>query len=55
MAEPNEPSLEEIREECLKIQETWSENEKWRRRGFEEGRPFFTVPLARLIVDVTSN
>ena len=55
MAEPNEPSLEEIREECLEIQKGWSENDEWRRRGFEGGRPVFTVPAARLIVDVTSN
>jgi hypothetical protein len=55
MAKPTEPSLEEIRSECLKIQETWSESEEWKRRGFEAGRPFFTVLVARIIVDVTSN
>ena len=55
MAEANEPSLEEIREECLEIQETWSESEEWKRRGFEAGRPFFTVPVARIAVDVMRN
>ena len=55
MTEPNEPSADEIREECLKIQKGWSENDEWRRRGFEGGRPVFTVPAARIASDVTSH
>jgi hypothetical protein len=38
------PTPEEIAAECHKIQNEWSERERWRRAGYSEGRPMWEVP-----------
>ena len=45
MSEANvEPTREEIKAMCEEIRKEWSEREHWRRRGYLDGRPEFTVP-----------
>lgn len=39
----HDPSLEEIRAECEKLQETWGSKEEWKRRGIIE-QPTYSVP-----------
>jgi hypothetical protein len=42
------PTPEEIAAECRKIQNEWSERERWRRAGYAEGRPIWEVPMHQL-------
>ena len=45
-----DPTPEEIRRECERIQETWSEDERARRRGGipKEKRPLLMVPFVKV-------
>ena len=42
-----EPTPAEIKAECWKIQDGWDERERWRRRGFADGRPFLECQRVR--------
>ncbi len=53
-----DPTREEIEAMCEEIREGWSEKEHWKRRGYPGGRPVFTVPRVRNIIedeDVVTN
>jgi hypothetical protein len=37
------PSPKQIREECRRIRQGWSEDEHWRRAGYHFGKPVWEV------------
>lgn len=44
-----EPTPAEIKEECEKIREDWTERDYWIRSGHLDGKPFLECPRVRLL------
>ncbi len=47
MAESTDPTPEEIKEECEKTRESWSEHEHWQRLGYPDGKPPLEAATAK--------
>lgn len=46
------PSPKQIREECRRIQQGWTNREHWRRAGFQSGKPHYELQPLRVHCDL---